>query len=232
MKLSEDLSVYQYEVCITPDVMQDTFIIHNIFRTIKKKMESLLGLYVISGKSVYTTSDLSESLLFKTKFRDMEYDVLINAESKSFFSGKTLTNCKMEDHNMIFNLINIIIKQALRDTDLRQIGKQPRFFDISKAITVENSGLQACPGFRASAFNYQSGLCLVLDSINKFLSNVSCLDRITEIMNSEYIRDKEAKIIEEFKYKSVIGNWGNKKAYIVQDIDFEKNPFTRFFEDY
>ena len=61
---------------------------------------------------------------------------------------------KMEDHNIIHNLINIIIKQAFRDTNLRQIGKQPRFFDVSKAIEVEGSGLQACPGFRASAFNY------------------------------------------------------------------------------
>ncbi len=90
--------------------MQDTFIIHNIFRTIKKKMEALLGLYVISGRSVYTTSDLEESLLFKTDFHGIEYEVLINTESKTFFSGKSLATAKMEDNNMVFNLVNIIIK--------------------------------------------------------------------------------------------------------------------------
>jgi len=46
---------------------------------------------------------------------------------------------------------------------------------------VEGSGLQACPGFRASAFNYTSGLTLVLDNINKFISNKTCLERIQEI---------------------------------------------------
>jgi hypothetical protein len=138
----------------------------------------------------------------------------------------------MEDHNIIHNLINIIIKQAFRETNLRQIGKQPRFFDVSKAIVVENTGLQACPGFRASAFNYASGMTLVLDSINKFISSRSCLERIQEIMKSEYIEDKKARVKEEFQYKSVIGTWGNKKAYIVEDVIFHKTPVTQIFTDH
>lgn len=75
-------------------------------------------------------------------------------------------------------------------------------------------------------------MALVIDNINKFLSNKSCLDRILEIQNSEFIRDKKCKILEEFKYKSVIGTWGNKKAYIVQDVIFDKSPVTCFFVDY
>jgi PAZ domain len=209
--------------------MQDTYIINNVFRTIRRKLEAILGLYVNSGRSIFTTTDLTDSLLIITEFQGSKYEVLINAESKKFFSGKSLANSKMEDHNVIHTLINIIIKQALRETDLRQIGKQPRFFDISKAISVEGSGLQACPGFRASAFNYTSGFALVLDNINKFLSNKSCYERIEEIYNSDYIDDKKGKILEEFKYKSVIGNWGNKKAYIVYDVIFDKTPFTLFF---
>jgi hypothetical protein len=37
---------------------------------------------------------------------------------------------------------------------LRQIGKAPRFFDISRSQEIPGSGLQMWPGFRASAFNY------------------------------------------------------------------------------
>jgi len=32
LTLGQELSVYQYDVSITPDVMQDSYIIHNIFR--------------------------------------------------------------------------------------------------------------------------------------------------------------------------------------------------------
>jgi len=147
----------------------------------------MFGLYVISGRSIFSTHDLEDTLVLETTFQAIKYSVTISAESKKYFSGKSLSSSKMEDHNVIFNLINIIIKQALRDTDLRQIGKQPRFFDITKAVSVEGSGLQACPGFRASAFNYHQGLALVIDSINKFLSNKSCYERIEEIMNNDYI---------------------------------------------
>lgn len=141
MKFGSELSVYQYDVSVTPDVMVDAYVLHGIFRNIKRRVESILGLYVISGKSVFTTTDLQESLLIKAEFRSNKYDVLINADSKKFFSGKSLATSKMEDHDIIHNLVNIIIKQALRDTDLRQIGKQPRFFDVKKAIDVEGSDL-------------------------------------------------------------------------------------------
>jgi hypothetical protein len=51
-------------------------------------------------------------------------------------------------------------------------------------------------------------------------------------MESQFIQDKKARILEEFQYKSVIGNWGNKKAYIVLDVLFDKTPFTQTFSNY
>jgi hypothetical protein len=54
--------------------------------------------------------------------------------------------------------------------------------------------LQACPGFRASAFNYTSGMAIVLDNINKFISNKTCLERIREIMDTPEIKDKVSRI--------------------------------------
>jgi hypothetical protein len=114
---------------------------------------------------------------------------------------------------------------------LRQIGKTPRFFDISKALEIEGTDLQVWPGFRASAFNYNSGLALVIDNVNKFMSTKSCLERINEIM-STCMKNPHSQIVREFKGQSVIANWGNKKAYIVNDLIFDKTPMTKFFEDH
>lgn len=72
-------------------------------------------------------------------------------------------------------------------------------------------------------------MAIVIDNINKFLSNKNCLERIQEIYDDDYIRDKKAKILSEFQFKSVIGNWGHKKTYIVRDIIFDKTPATDFF---
>lgn len=58
---------------------------------------------------------------------------------------------------------------------------------MDKGINLPDSGLRMWPGFKASAFAYQSGITLVIDNINKFMSTVSCLDRINEIFD----RDKK-----------------------------------------
>lgn len=74
------------------------------------RIESIFGLYVISGRSIYTMTELDDTMDFISNFRNIDYKVTINAESKRHFSGKTLQTSKMEDHNVIFNLINIVIK--------------------------------------------------------------------------------------------------------------------------
>jgi len=119
LKLSQELSVWQYDVTVLPDHMSDAFIMQGIFKAIKRKVDMILGLYVTSGRAVFTTTELNENVLITTDFRGIKYDIIINAENKKFFSGKQLTQAKMEDHNIIHNLLNIIVKQAFRETNLR-----------------------------------------------------------------------------------------------------------------
>jgi hypothetical protein len=230
LRLSSQLQVYQYEVVVHPDTMSDAFIMQGIFKVIRRKVDAILGVWCTSGRSVYTTSDIDDSLMIEADFRGIKYQVVINAESKRLISGKNLTTFKGEDNAMIHTLLNIIVKQAFRETNLRQIGKQPRFFDVSKAFEIEGSGLQACPGFRASAYNYTSGLTIVIDNINKFISNKTCLERINEILEDPSVRDKQSRILHEFQFKTVIGAYGHKKTYFVEDIDFKRNPVNVRFE--
>jgi hypothetical protein len=110
LNLGSELSFFQYDIQISPDQMLDSFIIQNIFRSIRKKIESIFGLHVISGRSLYSMHDLDETIVFETTFHNIQYNVSLSAESKRHFSGKTLQSSKMEDHNVIFNLINIVIK--------------------------------------------------------------------------------------------------------------------------
>jgi len=141
MKLSGDLNVYIYDVAITPEIINDAFLIHSIFKMCKKKLEMMLGIYVISGRNIFTTCDINESFQMKVEYKGCEYQIIIDAASKHFFNGKKLSALKMEDHSVAHTLINIIIKEAFRQTNLRQIGKVPRFFDISKAIDIQGTDL-------------------------------------------------------------------------------------------
>lgn len=82
------------------------------------------------------------------------------------------------------------------------------------------------PGFRASAFSYNMGMALVLDNVNKFMSTKTCLDRMYELIKTNPKSEQVSAMNKEFVGASVIANWGNKKAYTVNAICWDKNPMT------
>jgi hypothetical protein len=62
-----------------------------IFKALKRRVDAILGLYVQSGRNVFTTTNLEESVNFEVSFRDVNYTIVIDAESKKYFSGKQLS---------------------------------------------------------------------------------------------------------------------------------------------
>jgi hypothetical protein len=79
----------------------------------------MMKLYVISGASVYTTIPLVESIAFLVMHSNIQYTVLVDKDTERFIKGAELRSIKMEDHNLMHTLINIIIKEAFRQTSLR-----------------------------------------------------------------------------------------------------------------
>jgi aubergine-like protein len=57
-----------------------------------------------------------------------------------------------KDNDVSQNLINVILKQAFRETNLKQLGRSPRFFDVSNPVNLDRFGLRMWSGFKASAF--------------------------------------------------------------------------------
>jgi len=56
------------------------------------------------------------------------------------------------------------------------------------------------------------------------MCTTTCLEKIRELKDrSNSDSHYEQMVRAEFSRKSVIGNWGNKRTYIVHDVDFEKS---------
>jgi hypothetical protein len=143
-----------------------------IFKLVREELDLILGgrAHVLAGKTIFSTEDLSDNIEIACKLHGTEYTFIVNASQKTPFSGADLTEgAKSDEHGIFLNLISNIVKDAFRSTHLKQIGMQPRFFDLKKAVPVMDTGLMACPGFRASPYSYTSGLTLVIDSVTKFV---------------------------------------------------------------
>ena len=95
----------------------------------------------------------------------------------------------VESENMTRNpfqvtFINLLIQKLMKSTDLLQVGRQPRFFREKEKMLINDNELgkiELWPGYRASSYIYNSGIYVVLESINKFLRRENCLDKIKEL---------------------------------------------------
>ena len=71
----------------------------------------------------------------KEKIKSEPVTVFIDTTKKISFSGSSIKTFKQSENHVMSHVLNLIIKDALRETNLIQIGKKPQFFDESKSYT-------------------------------------------------------------------------------------------------
>ena len=76
-----------------------------------------MGSYVVSGKTIYTLTELDESLLFTTVFKGETARISIDKETQT--QVHLTDNFQNKDNDVAQNLINVILKQAFRETNLK-----------------------------------------------------------------------------------------------------------------
>ena len=88
----------------------------------------------------------------------------------------------MNSHNTVSQaILNVIIKNGLRKTHLKQIGRDPRFFDYEHPVIderLQQMQLMMIRGFKASVFVTEAGLNICVDTLTRFISTITCLDKI------------------------------------------------------
>ncbi len=97
--------------------MWDAGLVQKIIRFKRSALEKALGLYVCSGQQIYVLAELDEDVMFDVALAGAKYQILIDKSTQSIvqLDGKF----QNQDNTVSQNLINIIIKQAFRDTDLK-----------------------------------------------------------------------------------------------------------------
>ena len=100
--------MYQYALDIKPDEFWEASRVHDIIRTKKTSLEKALGNYVVSGKTIYTLTELDESLVFTTVYRGETAKISIDKETQT--QVHLTDNFQNKDNDVAQNLINVILK--------------------------------------------------------------------------------------------------------------------------
>jgi hypothetical protein len=153
-----------------------------IFKYKNRTLEAALGSYMLLGPAIWTTKPLEEDLILEFNFRGTETTIRIDVSQPKEFVLDGDSSVRQEPQ-LALMLVNVIIKQAFRETHLRQIGKRPHFFDVKNTHNLEDVGLRVWSGFKATAVLAELGMTVGVDSILKFMTTKTCLDRIRELQN-------------------------------------------------
>jgi hypothetical protein len=157
----------------------ETFQKYKIINAHTHQLKQIFLQFVFVGSNLFSTSEFDTQITLETTapFYGRYYTIVI--EKCSAFLLDDLNNSKMEDHPIALSFINSIIKNSLRNSQLRQIGRNPRFFMPARA-KVFQSQVETWPGFFTSSWIFQRGLYLIIDNISKFLSVDNCLSLIQD----------------------------------------------------
>jgi hypothetical protein len=117
LKVGLSVKVFQYALDIHPMPMWDANLVHRVMKLKRTALDRALGPHVCSGKSIYTLNEVEEDLIFKPKFQGEEYIISIDKESRTEVMLNSSFSNKENDVKQ--QLINVIIKDAFRSTDLR-----------------------------------------------------------------------------------------------------------------
>ena len=188
-------------------------------------MRQIFLQFVFVGSNLFSMSEVEDRLTLETTqpFYGRYYTIVI--EKCSAFLLDELNDSKMEDHPVALSFINSIIKNSLRSSDLRQIGRNPRFFMPKQAKVFQNQ-VETWPGFFTSSWIFQRGLYLIIDNISKFLSVESCLSLIEE----RRMRHDTNFVNREFEGAIVMANYGPHRTYKVHTIKWNMNPQEYIFD--
>ncbi len=106
----------------------ETFQKFKIMNALKDQLKKIFMQYVFVGNNLFST-ELNESQLTidtPKPFFNRYYTIVM--ERVSEFNLDDLNSMKMEQHPFALSFVNSIIKSALRNSKLTQIGRNPRFF--------------------------------------------------------------------------------------------------------
>lgn len=251
MKIGKNApQIYQYSLKLVqghdpkaPDVGNYEFSPQDMEKAVegaRKKLELVFGKgFIYSGYNLWCTAYIEDTHFFMSNLMRTPVTLIVDADGSHVVNTSDIDNPNRDDTQAMNQILNVIVKQAMGQTGLLQIGNRPRFYDSSSSRVIQELEMQMWSGFRAAAYKYASGCSLIIDTCSRFLSTKTVLDMINSIYDDHVHSDQvtaddiarfQDAVRSKFVSQSVIANYGNKRCHIVKDIVFSQGPCNTYFE--
>ena len=183
--------IYQYPIRIDEESKesdQEGFHKYTMFEVAKvvesetKRIEMMIGKFLYSeGFNIWTTQQLTETYYLNAKLMGRDVKLVIDHTGEYIVNTSDIDKPQRADCQAMSQILNVILKEAMKQTGLMQIGNRPKFFNTSAPTELPDMNMQIWSGFKACAYKYASGCALVIDNCSRFMTLETILDQINKI---------------------------------------------------
>ena len=228
IKLSKELTVYQYPFSVSPNITPgDSRIRSILFKSCNKELKNTYGECLISGDSLYSLKKINEIKSFKsnTYLKGQRDEYIITFEK--VVNERKIKNEEVQKDQLSKQFIELLVKDILHSNPKLDFYKG--FFVLStskKTIEANGVSINFYPGFTTSFVETDRGNFLNVTLKNKIIQSENVLDFLIDYDYKDkdnYNNIKEELVGREFKVSYA------KRHYIIEDILFDRNPENQTF---
>jgi len=225
-----------YNVNILPEIDKNNFPLKRlIHESIGPKLPRSFKKFFWAGDNLYVliTEERNQNyskIELNEEIKNIKYNIII----------KKIKEIKLKKVND-FNGENQKIKSIIENLFRNILMKNPKVIkfqnrtvfeiDIKNIVSISNENQENIyKGFITSAHITESGLYMLINNKNKFISGKTALKKMIEIRSK--LREKKmtnSKILDEinsyfYSHSTVLTGYGSIKTYKIKIVNFDKNP--------
>ena len=95
----------------------------------KRRIEQLVGKFLTSGFNLWTEQQIEEPLRLPTRLLGKKVALVIDKDGEFIINTADIHNSDRSTCISMSQILNLIVKQAMGETGMIQLGRLPRFFD-------------------------------------------------------------------------------------------------------
>ena len=221
INVTKKLIMYQYPFSVVPAIETgDIRIRQKLFKACSKELRKIYGECFLSGDSLFGTKEYENSYIVKASLYlkgKTEYTLTFQKLAKKIEINKD----EIHQNPLAKQFIEMIIKDILHCNPKLEFYKGLFVLTKSKKVKSDRFSVNFHPGFATSFMETESGNYLNVTIKNKLIQTQSILDYINYFESNQKV--KEELIGRSFKVSYA------KRNYIIDDIIFDRNPLTQFF---
>ena len=210
-------SFHVYTAAVTPQVSSDNrHLLSLLFSKLEAQLFQVLGIHVHSGLKVYAVKEVSTVTHSTTEVEGVPYELRLRlSHSVSLLPDSVL-------RPEVYTILNVIFKRVLRLLGLKQLTRQPNYYDEHLTTCIPDCGLEIWPGFSVQLAAHCFAPLLNIDCVSKIVHTRTVLDELCQYKRrgGEWMEEAKAHL----ENRVVMARYGNRRCYRVEEIVFSMNP--------